>query len=414
MNKLNRMMMFIRSAFGVLVGSSSLVAQASTPLRVPPDSIETIHAARMIDGRGKVMNDAWVEVRAGRIVRVYTRPARGRPATYELGDATLLPGMIDAHVHIANYLTAKGVSHRDGDGDTPAQSTLARAGNLYATLMAGFTTIQTLGGGQEQTALRDAVNRWQIIGPRILTAVDPISDGELSADSLRALVRNLKARGADLVKVFASQGPLSAGVQTISDEKLRAICSEGKIQGLRTLIHAVPPPAVRAAALAGCTQVEHGTYATDAELRSMAEHGTILDPQVCLVLQNYIDHRVVLGMSDSTIAEFEKSLPVAASTFAHAIRTPNLRTVFGTDAVPFAHGRNAEELLCRVKAGQSPLDVITSATSLAADAMGLGDRLGYVGPGYEADLIAVRGNPARDIGDIQRVFFIMRGGIVVR
>jgi imidazolonepropionase-like amidohydrolase len=389
-------------------------AQESPPVRAPADSVETIHAARIIDGRGTLTTDAWVDVRNGRIVRVYSRPTRRPTPTYELGDVTLLPGMIDAHVHIASYDRSQSPSQ--GASDTPAQALLVRAGNLHATLLAGFTTIETLGGGSEQLALREAVRRWQIVGPRILTAVDPIWGGNLSGDSLRTLVRDLKARGADLVKVFASEGPLSRGVRTLSDEQLAAICGEAKALGLRTLIHAVPPPAVRAAVLAGCTQIEHGTYATAAELQLMAEHGTVLDPQVCLVLQTYIEQHDELkrdGMPDSLLDEFPKALPVASAIFAQAIRTPHLKTVFGTDASGVMHGRNAEELICRVKAGQTPMDAITSATSTAAEAIGLGDRLGFVSPGYEADLIAVRGNPARDIGAMRHVVFVMRGGIPV-
>jgi imidazolonepropionase-like amidohydrolase len=403
-------------AVALLVAASVSVAQVASPLRTPSESVETIHAARVIDGRGTLTNDAWVDVRGGRIVRVYKNQNPQPRATYELGDATLLPGMIDAHVHFASYVTERGLSHQSNDGDTPEQSTLARAGNLHATLLAGFTTIQSV-GSQVDLDLRNAVARWQIVGPRILTAVEPIRNSALSPDSLRGFVRGLKARGADVVKVFASEGPLSAGVQTFSQEQLAAICSEAKTQGLRTLIHAVPPPAVHAAVLAGCTQVEHGTYATGAELRLMAEHGTILDPQVCLVLQTYLDHREALkqtGMSDSSFIEFAKSLPVASATFAEALRVPGLRIVFGTDVGGFGTGHNAEEFLCRVKAGQRPMDAITSATSVAAEAMGLGDRLGFVGPGYEADLIAVRGNPARDISALQHVVFVMRGGIAVR
>jgi imidazolonepropionase-like amidohydrolase len=406
-------MMLTRSVALVIFASSSLRAQ-TTPLRNAPDTVETIHAARMIDGRGKLTTDAWVDVRGGRIVRVYSGPKPRRAATYELGDATLMPGMIDAHVHITSYVTNRGKPHDSNDGDTPEQSALAHAGNLNATLLGGFTTIEVVGGGEETLALREAVSRWQIAGPRILTAVDPISNRNQSPDSLRTLIRNLKARGADIVKVFASSGPLSRGVQTFSDQQLAAICGEAKTQGLRTLVHAVPPAAVRAATLAGCTQIEHGTYATDAELQLMAEHGTILDPQVCLVLDNYLEHRPLFGMPDSTLHEFEISLPVASATFAKAIRTPRLRVVFGTDALAFSNGRNSEDLICRVKAGQSPIDAITSATSSAAEAMGMGDRLGFVGPGYEADLIAVKGNPAQDIKAIRNVLFVMKGGIRVR
>src|SRR5262249_23951250 len=141
----------------------------------------------------------------------------------------------------------------------------ARAGNLYATLMAGFTTIQSV-GGPEDLDLRDAVARWQIPGPRILTSITQLSNTRPSPDSLRALVRSLKDRGADVIKLFASAG----GAQTLSDEQLAAICGEAKAQGLRSVVHAISAGSVRAATLAGCTEIEHGTFATQAELTLMA------------------------------------------------------------------------------------------------------------------------------------------------
>jgi imidazolonepropionase-like amidohydrolase len=373
----------------------------------------TIHAAVMIDGRGKESHDGFITVRAGKIEKVETG-VRGRAATYELGAATLLPGLIDAHVHPGWYINSQGALHNNRDGDTPAQSALARAGNLYATLMAGFTTIQSL-GGPEDLDLRDAVNRWQIPGPRILTSVAQISNRDLSPDSLRGLVRSLKARGADVIKLFASAGLQNGGEQTLSDEQLAAACSEAKAQGLRSVVHAISAGSVRAATLAGCTEIEHGTFATDAELKLMAEHGTIFDPQVCLVFQNYVDHREVYGKSGYTEATFQSfidALPPASAMFKRAIATPGLTVIFGTDAVALAHGRNADELLCRVKAGQSPMDAITSATSAAAKALGLGDRLGVIASGFDADLIATKGDPSKDIAATRDVVFVMRGGVV--
>src|SRR5678815_522190 len=162
-------------------------------------STVTIHAARMIDGQGKETANVLVTVRDGRIARVASAGDGSVNATYELGSATALPGLIDAHVHPGWYINGQGALHNGRDGDTPAQSALARAGNLYATLMAGFTTIQSLGGA-EDVDLRDAVARWQIPGPRVLTSIVQISDSSLSVDSLRGLVRSLKARGADVIK----------------------------------------------------------------------------------------------------------------------------------------------------------------------------------------------------------------------
>ena len=402
------------AAVVLVLASQSAVAQNSS--LAPRDTgAVTIHAATMIDGRGKESRDVLVTVRAGKIERVDTGVgARGRGATHELGTATLLPGLIDAHVHPGWYINSQGALHNNRDGETPAQSALARAGNLYATLMAGFTTIQSL-GGPEDLELRDAVSRWQIPGPRILTSVAQISNRSLSPDSLRGWVRALKARGADVIKLFASAGLQGGGDQTLSDEQLAAICGEARAQGLRSVVHAISAGSVRAATLAGCTEIEHGTFATDAELQLMAEHGTIFDPQVCLVFQNYVDHREVYtrsGYTEQTFQSFIDALPVASAMFKRAIATPGLTVIFGTDAVALAHGRNSDELLCRVKAGQPAMDAITSATSAAAKALGLGDRLGVIAPGYEADLVATKGDPSKDIAATREVVFVMRGGIV--
>jgi imidazolonepropionase-like amidohydrolase len=395
--------------------ASQLAGSQNSSLAPHDTGAVTIHASTMIDGRGNESRDVLVTVKGGKIERVDANVgARGRGATYELGTATLLPGLIDAHVHPGWYINAQGALHNNRDSDTPAQSALARAGNLYATLMAGFTTIQSL-GGPEDLELREAVDRWQVPGPRILTSVAQISNRNLSPDSLRGWVRALKARGADVIKLFASAGLQGGGNQTLSDEQIQAICTEAKAQGLRSVVHAISAGSVRAATLAGCTEIEHGTFATDAELKLMAEHGTIFDPQVCLVFQNYVDHREVYtrsGYTEQTFQSFIDALPIASAMFKRALATPGLTIIFGTDAVALAHGRNAEELLCRVKAGQAPMAAITSATSLAANALGLGDHLGAIAPGYDADIIATRGDPSKDIAATRDVLFVMRGGVV--
>ena len=374
------------------------------------DSVTVIHAATVLDGRGGIKRNTWVVVRGSVIERVSTTPVRIAGATtIELGAATLMPGLIDAHVHPGWYVDRQGKRNSARSGDTPGQAALARAGNLYATLMAGITTIQSI-GGPEDLELRDATARSTIPGPRILTSITQLSSTRTSPDSLRAQVRALKAQGADVIKLFASSGLGAGGAQTLSDEQLSAICGEGKAQGLRTLVHAISAASVRASVMAGCTQIEHGVFVTDAELKLMAEHGTIFDPQLCLVFQNYVDHPDAYGFTDSTLAPLKAALPAAAAMFARALKTPGLKLVFGTDAVALAHGRNAEELYCRVSAGQSPMAAIVSATSAGAEAMGLGATIGTVAAKYEADLIAVAGDPTRDIRAMSRVVFVMRGG----
>jgi imidazolonepropionase-like amidohydrolase len=406
--------MIARRAVVALVAAAPALYAQNSPIAPPSGTPITIHAASMIDGRGHQSRDVLVTVRSGKIERIEAGVGqRGRTATYELGAATLLPGLIDAHVHPGWYINRQGALHNNSDGDTPAQSAVARSGNLYATLMAGFTTIQSV-GGPEDLDLRDAVERWQIPGPRILTSITQINNRNLSPDSLRGIVRSLKARGADVIKLFASAGLGAGGQQTLSDEQLAAICGEAKSLGLRSVVHAISAGSVRAATLAGCTEIEHATFATDEELKLMAERGTIFDPQVCLVFQNYIDHRDVYSRSGYTEQSFQSlaaAIPTATEMFKHALATPGLKIIFGTDAVALAHGRNADELLCRVRAGQKPIDAITSATTSTADALGLGDHLGAIAPGFDADIIAVRGDPAADIAAIQNVIFVMRGGV---
>jgi len=174
-----------------------------------------------------------------------------------------------------------------------------------------------------------------------------------------------------------------------------------------------------AAARAGCTQVEHGVFADEATLKVLAAHGTYFDPQCGLVFRNYLDNREhYLGIgnyNDAGFVAMENAMPLAVGAVRKALATPGLKVVFGTDAVAGAHGRNVEELMCRVQqAGQAPMDAIVSATSRAAEALGLDQEIGAVAPGRQADLVAVDGDPSRDITALRRVVFVMRGGRVYR
>jgi imidazolonepropionase-like amidohydrolase len=401
---------------GLALATTLLAAPASLPAQRDTTPV-TIHAATLLDGRGGSMRDAVVTVRGSRIVSVAPAARGATRPTYELGTLTLLPGLIDTHVHPGWYITSQGRLHRADDADSPAASALAMAGNLYATLMAGVTTIQSV-GGPEDFDLREAVARGVIPGPRLLTSLQPIADARLSVDSLRSIVRARKAEGADVIKLFASQGLGAGGAQTLSDAQLAAICGEAKSLGLRTIVHAISAGSVRAATLAGCTQIEHGMLVGDAELALMAQHGTVFDPQVCLVLDNYVRNRDVYarsGFTEPAFAALTSARAATARMFARAIATPGLAIVFGTDAVALAHGHNAEELECRVhEGGQRPMDAVRSATSLAARALGLEDHIGALAAGLDADIIAVDGDPSVDISALGRVRFVMRQGVVYR
>jgi imidazolonepropionase-like amidohydrolase len=376
----------------------------------------TIHAATLLDGKGGIRRDALVTVRGSRIVSVGSGRGAAK-ATYELGTLTLLPGLVDAHAHPGWYINKKGALHRPDDGDSRETTALGEAGNMYATLMAGVTTIQSVGAPGDAD-LRDAVARGLIPGPRLLTSLQPLNDSRPGVDSLRALIRQRKAQGADLIKIFASAGLGAGGEQTYSDEQLAALCGEAKAQGLRTVVHAISAKSVRASTLAGCTEIEHGMFAGPEEMRLMAQHGTVFSPQVCLVMQNYIDNRDAYTRSGFTQTSFDalaKAMTVTPKMFATALATPGLTIVFGTDAVALAHGNNADELVCRVqRGGQRPLDAVTSATSVTAKALGLGDQVGTIAAGMQADLIAVEGDPSRDVTALKRVVFVMRQGTVYK
>ena len=400
----------------LLVTAPSL---AQTPSETtPPPTARTIviHADRIVDGRGKVIPGGAVTVQGDKITKVSATSAG--TATYDLKGLTLLPGLIDAHSHLSWYFNRQGRYHTGNDGDTPVESMLSMAGNAYATLMSGVTTIQSPGSPEDKD-LREWIALGQVPGPRVLTSLGPISSPRLSPDSIRAIVRRRKAEGADVIKIFASASIRDNGAQTLSDEQLQAACGEAKAQGMRTMVHAHSAESIKASVLAGCNQIEHGVFATDEVLKLMAERGVYFDPQVCLVFRNYLDNRAkyegIGNYNEAGFAAMEKAIPLATAMFTRAIHTPGLKVIFGTDAVAGAHGRNADELVCRVQAGkQSPIDAITSATSLVAESMKLGDQIGSIAPGMQADMIAVEGDPTKDITALRRVMFVMKGGRVYK
>ncbi len=409
----------IGAALGLTLGAAALHAQRPAPLAADGDTV-VLRAARVLDGTGGRQQNVDVVVVGGDIAAV--RPARGPlPAGgVDLGPLTLLPGLIDTHVHLSWYVNAHGRLHTPDDGDPADVQALAGAANAWATLRAGFTTVQSV-GEPENRALRDAIARGAIPGPRVLTSLGSLNErtGGGSPDSLRAAVRRFKADGADLIKIFASKSIREGGTATMSDAQLAAACGEARASGLRALVHAHSAEAVTRAARAGCTQVEHGVFADDAARRLMADRGTYFDPQCGLVFRNYLDNRPVFdGIGNYNAAGFaamERALPLAERGIRDAVATPGLQLVFGTDAVAGAHGRNAEELVCRVRRGGEPaMDAVVSATSRAARSLGLGDRIGQVRPGFAADLVATAGDPSETIEAAERVAFVMKDGRVVR
>jgi len=374
-----------------------------------------IRAGTLLDGKGGTLHDVRIAVRGSKIMAI---DSTNGPVDYDLSGLTVLPGWIDAHVHIT-WTFGKDGKNAGTDGTTQEDAYKA-ASNAWLTLMAGFTTVQSVGAPND-VPLRDAIAHGIVPGPRILTAVQPLEgkgDATGTPDEIRAFIRKQKAGGADLIKIFASKSIRLGGGMTLSQEQLSAACDEANRQGLRTIVHAYKE-AVHAAALAGCTEVEHGTLASDDDLKLMAEKGVYFDPQCGLVLENYMLYKdKYIGTSGYTAEGFsamERIIPLDHEIVQHGARTHGLKMVFGTDAVAGAHGRNAEEFVDRVRdCGVEPIAAMISANSLAAEAMRMGDEIGSITPGLQADIIALDGDPLKDITAVRRVVFVMKGGIVYK
>jgi imidazolonepropionase-like amidohydrolase len=221
-----------------------------------------------------------------------------------------------------------------------------------------------------------------------------------------------------LIKIFASRSIRDGGAQTLSTAQLAAACGEAKLLGLRTMVHAHSPESMRSASTAGCTQVEHGVFATPDVLRYLAERGTYFDPNIGVVLQNYLQNKAkFLGVGNYTaegFAHMEKAIPRNFAMIKEAVKTSGLKLVFGTDAVAGAHGRNVEELVVRVQQGQPAMDAVMSGTSRAAESMQLQGQIGTVAPGLEPHLIAADADPSEDITALRRVVFVMKGGRIYK
>lgn len=372
----------------------------------------TIRAGLLLDGRGGVRRDVSVTIQRGRIVAV--EPWSGAAPTYDLRRYTVLPGLIDAHVHIASYFNHLGKP--SDDSVTPVQRAALLASNALATLRAGFTTIASMGAGADRS-LRDQIDRGAVPGPRILTSTGQIWGRAETPDSLRRLVQEMASRGADFVKIVASTAIRDGGSPTLTLEQLSALCGESARLGLRSVVHAHDGSSLSLAANAGCDRVEHGFTGTPEALGVLADSGVSFGPQCGLVLRNYLEHRENYeGTPGFDSAEFDRLkafAPRLPALLRSALHTPRLTVLYGTDATAGAHGRNAEDLVCRVReAGDTPMNVLVSATSRNAAALGLGQEIGSVAPGYAADLIAIDGDPLQDIEAVLRVRFVMRAGLV--
>ena len=375
-------------------------------LAAPAQSI-VLDAGLILDGKGGTLRNQQIVVQGSKILSIAPGKAA---AAYDLRGLTLMPGWIDTHVHLNWHFDA---AHKyTGARDKPEEGALYAAENAWLTLQGGFTTVQSVGAAID-AAVRDRIQSGALPGPRILTSLRQINERSGDPAAIRELVRRTRAEGGDLIKIFATTGMGAGGNQSMSDEQIQAACGEAKALGMRTLVHAIGAAGAKAAILAGCTAIEHGSYVDDAALDLMASRGTYFDPNF-LVLHNYLDNRASFDFPAASFTSLENAIAPTAAILRRA-RAHKVKIVFGTDAVAGAHGRNAEEFVYRVRdAGDPPMDAIISATSMAAESLGLANRIGAIAPDLEADLVAVEGNPLEDITAVRRVVFVMKGGKVFR
>jgi len=374
-----------------------------------------VKTTTLIDGRGHVLRDKEIVIENGRITRI--AEAKQKPAI-DLSGLTVMPGWIDTHVHPTWYFNKEGRFEAGGRGakSTPQEAALYAAANLYRTLMGGFTTVQSV-GAELDGELRDQIEAGALAGPRLITSLRQINENTGDPAQIRAYVQKMKADGANVVKLFATASIRDGGKMTMTVDQINAACGEAKAVGLRSVVHAHSSDGAKAAVNAGCTSIEHGSFLDDETLELMAQRGVYFDPNF-LVLHNYLDNKPkflnIGNYTEEGFAYMEKALPLVAAVLRRA-RAHHVKIVLGTDGVAGAHGRNAEEFIYRVKdGGDTPMDALTSGMSVAAESLGMGDKIGWLAEGMEADLVAVRGNPLEDITAVRRVVFVMKHGKVYR
>lgn len=409
------------------------------PAQTSASAIVVLRAARLVDGRGGApLAPAMVRVDGDRITAVgvdIAIPAGAR--VIDLGGATLLPGLIDLHTHLTNRA---GVHWEEGLlKTTPGHDALWGARNARVTLLAGFTTCRDMGPTWPyvDVDLRNAIDQGAVPGPRMLVAGNYVSPTGGAGDARQfsiyvdvPVVRNLadgpdevsKAvrtnlkNGADFIKILATGAVLSKGMspgaQAYSDAEILAAVTEAKRWGRQVASHAHGIDGIKASIRAGVRTVDHGSYLDDEAVSMLktTNRGTFYVPTL------YTSTAIEANTRSVPESERERSRQIAAikdAAFRRAIAA-GLPIGFGTDAAVIPHGENAKELEVRVKLGESPMAAITSATSLNAEIIGWSDRVGSIEPGKFADLIAVAGDPLRDITALQRVGFVMKGGVVYR
>ena len=398
------------------------------------EDVIVIRAARLLDVEaGKLISPAVVVVKGERIEVIGDAAVPPQARTIDLGDVTILPGLIDVHTHLTYDMDKDWLLRTFTEGG--AEMTLRGVRNARLTLAAGFTTVRDMGSAYfADTALAKAVDAGWVEGPRMIASgyaigitgghadytgfapgileVGPkqgIADG---VNGMLEAVRYQMKHGARVIKICATAGIMSFegsySNQQLSDEELRTVVEEAKRQGAKVAAHAYGPEGTLAAVRAGVSSIEHGVGVSDETLALMEQKGIYLVP-TAYVFSGGVGYDVLLP---EQLVKAKTVDAAAQESHRRAFRS-GVKIAFGTDAGNFPHGQNAKEFVTLVEWGMRPLDAIRAATLNAADLLGLSDR-GVIAPGKLADIIAVPGDPLEDVMRLQQVCFVMKGGAVVK
>jgi imidazolonepropionase-like amidohydrolase len=404
----------------------------------PKPKIVVIKAAHLVDVKaGRVLDQQVVVITGDRIEMVGPAGELKVPPdsiVIDLGSATLLPGLIDCHVHLTSDPQNSGLKSL---GISVPRGALTGAKNARLTLEAGFTSVRNVGAtGYSDVALRDSINAGEIPGPRMLVSGPALgSTGghcdenrlapefahreEGVADGVTAVTvktREVIKYGADLIKFCASGGVFSKGdlpgTEQYSPSEMSALVAEARRQGRKVAAHAHGTQAIIDAANVGVGSIEHGSLIDEEGVRAMKEHGTFL------VADIYNDDFILgqgkaYGFTDELIQKERMVGQRQRDGFRKAVEG-GVKIAFGTDAGVYPHGWNAKQFAFEVKYGLSPAQAIQSATTNAAELLGWSDRVGSLEPGKFADLIAVEGNPLSDVTTLEHIKFVMKGGQIIK
>jgi imidazolonepropionase-like amidohydrolase len=413
-----------------------LLAFASTPAVAAQTYVS---AARMVDPvSGKIIADPAVLIEDGKVVSVSSRLTMKPPAgaeTIDLGDKTLLPGLIDMHTHVIGDASLGGYS---GFGESRESAAIWGVVNAERTLKAGFTAIRNVGAGDfADVALRDAINQGLVAGPRMFVSGPSIGiigghcadNNLLPADQnafgegvatgpweMRAKVRINIKHGADLIKTCSTGGVFSKGTVPGAEqntvEEIAAIVAEAHQRGLKVASHAHGNQGIKNAILAGVDTIEHASYLDKEAINMAKKRGVYLAMDIYNTEYTQTEGRKN-GVLEESLRKDAEIAEIQRESFRAAVKA-GVKVVYGTDSGVYPHGDNAKQFFWMVKYGMTPIEAIRSATTLAAEALGKEKSLGRISVGYAADLIAVDGDPLADITVLEKVKFVMKDGVVYK